>query len=207
MMNKQYAQNLTIQSLIDSIPVIPSDISSEQRSSFMYSLQDLVHHALGILLKDELQLFASVYASWTFLIQKNPQFLSAKQLYGQLISLIKKQKYDDKSLNAAIECVTLILHILHGDTVQSHIDIHSKEHLTNLYQEDHLSFFRGIILSIDNTSHQNERAISELVCENIDGYIITINPVFKFFFNSTNCISKILIFFPFIINDGFDFFP
>lgn len=45
MMNKQYAQNLTIQSLIDSMPVIPSDISSEQRASFMYSLQDLVHHA------------------------------------------------------------------------------------------------------------------------------------------------------------------
>ena len=84
MMNKQYAQNLTIQSLIDSMQVIPSDISSEQRASFMYSLQDLVHHALSILLKDELQLFASVYASWTFLIQKNPQFISAKKLYGQL---------------------------------------------------------------------------------------------------------------------------
>ena len=174
MMNKQYAQNLTIQSLIDSMPVIPSDISSEQRASFMYSLQDLVHHALSILLKDELQLFASVYASWTFLIQKNPQFISAKKLYGQLKSLIKKQIYDDITLNSAIECVTLILHILHGDIVQSNVAIHSNEDFTNIYQEDHLSFFRGIILSIDNSSHHNERAISELVCENIDGYIITI---------------------------------
>jgi DNA replication ATP-dependent helicase Dna2 len=173
-MNKQYAQNLTIQSLIESIPSIPSNITSEQRATFIYSLLDPVHHALTILLKDELQLFASVYASWTFLIQKYPQFSSAKKIYGQLKSLIKQHTYDDETLNLAIKYVTTILHILQGNIVQSVANMYRDEEYKHIYQENQLAFFRGIILSIENTSHHNERTITELVCENNDGHIITI---------------------------------
>ena len=159
------AINTKLLSLLETIP-LPENSVIEQYRLFMNAYHEIIRAGIALMVSDEFQLFASDYASWTFLTQRNPEYAPASKAYSMFKKKLKHQELYFQDIKDCFELTVFIISCL-ADKSQEipHIlnDYHQKE------IEGTKPLYRGYVLSITKIHDTEFEKEYHLLCRDDQG--------------------------------------